>query len=128
MELEGKLCSGLGEGSAFTQLDWVVREFREKLGFIPHPGTLNLSLTGDAWQQASTLLRQTDGIAINPPPGFCAAKCFEVVLNERVKGAVVLPEVSGYPAGKLEIVAPVPVRQELSVRDGDCVKLRIDIK
>jgi CTP-dependent riboflavin kinase len=128
IELEGKLCSGLGDGAAFIRLEWVVREIREKLGFAPYPGTVNLSLTGHSWVETSARLRQAAGIAINPAPGFCAAKCFEAVLNDTVKGAVILPEVSGYPADKLEIVAPVGVKRELKLQDGDCVKLRIDIE
>lgn len=128
IELEGKLCSGLGDGAAFTRLDWVVREIREKLGFAPYPGTVNLSLTGRSWVEASARLRQAVGIAIIPAPGFCSAKCFEAVLNDRVKAAVIVPEVSGYPADKLEIVAPVGVKRELELQDGDRVKLRIDIK
>jgi riboflavin kinase len=128
MELQGTLCSGLGEGASFTQLDWVAHAFREKLGFVPHPGTVNLNLTGDAWSKARARLRQTAGIAIIPPPGFCAAKCFAVLLNERVEGFAVLPEVPDYPANKLEIVAPVFVRRELNLRDSDCVNLWIDIR
>ena len=128
MALEGTLCSGLGEGALFTQLDWVVSEFGKKLGFVPHPGTFNLSMKGDLWVEASARIRQATGITIDPPPGFCAAKCFEVVLNDRIKGAAVLPEVTDYPANKLEIVAPVFVRRELGLQDGDSVKLWIDIK
>ena len=44
LEFGGTLCSGLGEGARFTQLPWAVREFRDKLGFEPYPGTLNLLL------------------------------------------------------------------------------------
>lgn len=128
MELHGTLCSGLGEGAAFTQLDWVAQAFREKLGFAPHPGTVNLSLTGDAWIKTRASLSQTAGIVIAPPAGFCAAKCFAVLLNEQLEGYAVLPEVSGYPADKLEIVAPVFVRRELKLQDGDRVNLRIDIE
>jgi CTP-dependent riboflavin kinase len=128
MELQGTLCSGLGEGATFTELDWVAHEFREKLGFAPHPGTVNLSLTGDAWMNARARLRQTAGVAIDPPPGFCAAKCFAVLLNEQVEGFAVLPEVPDYPANKLEIVAPVFVRRVLKLQDGDRVNLRIDIE
>jgi CTP-dependent riboflavin kinase len=128
MELQGTLCSGLGEGAAFTELDWVAHAFREKLGFAPHPGTVNLSLTGDAWLKARARMRQAAGIAITPPPEFCAAKCFAVRLNEQVDGFAVLPEVPDYPADKLEIVAPVFVRRELKLQDGDCVKLRIDVR
>jgi riboflavin kinase len=127
VELEGELCSGLGEGAIFTELDWVARAFRERLGFIPYPGTLNLSLSGEDWMQVRAMLFQAHGIPIEPPPGFCAAKCFAVTLNECVEGAAVLPDVSGYPADKFEIVAPVAVRRELGLRDGDRVRLRVKV-
>ena len=128
VELEGELCSGLGEGAIFTEIDWVARAFRERLGFIPYPGTLNLSLSGDDWAQARALLCRVPGIPIEPPPGFCAAKCFAVTLNECVDGAAVLPDVADYPADKFEIVAPVAVRRELGLQDGDRVRLRVKIR
>lgn len=128
VELEGRLCSGLGEGAAFTRLDWAAREFHRQLGFAPYPGTLNLSLSGEAWRAARTTMRHAKGMAIEPPPGFCAAKCFAVVINERFKGAAVLPEVADYPEEKFEIVAPVELRRELKLRDGDRVWLQLEIK
>lgn len=128
IDLEGRLCSGLGEGASLTQLDWAAREFREKLGFAPYPGTLNLNLTGGAWMAARSRLQQAAGIAIVPPSGFCAAKCFAVMINDRIEGAAVLPDVREYPADKFEILAPVAVRQELNLQDGDAVRLRIEIK
>ena len=42
--------------------------------------------------------------------------------------AVILPDVDGYPADKLEIVAPMAVRQELNLRDGDRMQLRVRIE
>jgi riboflavin kinase len=127
MTLEGHLCSGLGEGAMFTGLDWVARQFREKLGYEPHPGTLNLRLAGPDWALARNRMQAADGVAIEPPAGFCAAKCFEVLINDSVRGAAILPEVADYPADKLEIVAPVAVRQELRLKDGDRVRLRLCI-
>ena len=115
IELDGKLCSGLGEGARFTCLDWVETEFRKKLGFVPYPGTLNLSLDGDAWAVTRLMLKQAEGIAIDPPPGFCAAKCFEVLINDCTAGALVLPDVAAYPTDKAEIVAPLSVRQLLKL-------------
>lgn len=112
----------------FTQLDWVAREFQAKLGYVPHPGTLNLSLSGDAWTRLRGRLQRATGIVIDPPAGFCAAKCFEVLIDDRIKGAAVLPEVADYPADKLEIVAPVAVRRELRLSDGDPVTLRVRIE
>ncbi|MCM2251651.1 MAG: CTP-dependent riboflavin kinase [Ramlibacter sp.] len=127
LEVEGTLCSGLGEGARFTQLAWAAREFRDKLGFAPYPGTLNLMLSGADWTAARSRLQQAAGIAIVPPSGFCAAKCFPVTVNDRIEGAVVLPEVGNYPADKCEILAPVGLRQELDLRDGDAVRLRVEI-
>lgn len=121
------MCSGLGEGARFTQLPWAMREFRDKLGFAPYPGTLNLRLPGADWAAARSRLQQAAGIAIVPPEGFCAARCFRVTVNDRVEGALVLPEVGDYPADKCEILAPVAIRQQLGLRDGDAVCLRVEI-
>lgn len=123
--LEGCLRSGLGEGAGFTSLDWVASQFRAKLGFVPYPGTLNLSLRGGDWESARQAMDQARGIAIEPPAGFCAAKCFTLVIDGRIEGAAVLPEVPDYPGDKLEIVAPVAVRDALRLSDGDCVTLHL---
>lgn len=128
LEFGGTLCSGLGEGARFTQLPWAAREFRDKLGFEPYPGTLNLLLSGTDWEVARSHLQRARGIAIVPPEGFCAARCFRVTVNERVEGAVVLPEVGDYPADKCEVLAPVGLRQRLDLRDGDAVRLRVEIR
>lgn len=127
IELEGRVCRGLGDGALFTQLDWVVREMRGKLGFAPYPGTFNLAMSGPVWADARSRLRQAAGIAIDPPAGFCAAKCFPVVIDGRIEGAAVMPDVADYPDDKFEILAPVGVRQELDLRDGDAVRLRVEI-
>jgi CTP-dependent riboflavin kinase len=125
--LEGRLCRGLGEGAVFTALDWVEHQFRAKLGFRAYPGTLNLHLAGSAWDTARAAMRAAPGIAIDPPPGFCAAKCFAVLIAERIAGAAILPDMPDYPGDKLEIVAPVAVRQELRLNEGDRVKLQVHI-
>jgi CTP-dependent riboflavin kinase len=125
--LDGRLCSGLGEGAGFTSLDWVEHQFRDKLGFWPHPGTVNLNLAGSDWDTARNAMQAAAGIAIEPPPGFCAAKCFAVLIAGRIEGAAIIPDIEDYPADKLEIVAPVAVRQELRLDDGDRVTLQVRI-
>ena len=117
--LQGLLCSGLGEGAGFIALEWVGRQCRDKLGFQPHPGTVNLRLSGQDWAAARDAMQCAPGIVIDPPPGFCAAKCFAVVIDGCVEGAAILPEVDAYPEDKLEIVAPIALRQALHLRDGD---------
>ena len=126
--LQGHLCSWLGEGAGFTALDWVEHQFHAKLGFRAYPGTLNLNLAGDDWDTARAAMQAAAGIAIEPPPGFCAAKCFAVRIAGRIEGAAVLPDVADYPTDKLEIVAPVAVRRELRLNDGDRVTLQLQIE
>lgn len=126
VEFEGRVCSGLGEGARFVALDWVGREFRRQLGFDAWPGTLNLRMAGEAWQRWRRGLATRAGIVIAPPPGFCAARCFVVKLDGRVRAAAVFPEVSAYPDDKLELVAPLELRAALALRDGDRVRVRVE--
>lgn len=126
VELEGVVCSGLGEGARFTTLEWVADEFRRRLGFAAWPGTLNLKLEGARWRAWRSGLAERPGIAVQPPPGFCAAKCFAVVLDDRVRAAAVFPDVAGYPEDRIEIVAPVALRAALGLADGDRLRLRLE--
>ncbi len=122
--LTGVLASGLGEGASFTRLDWARAAFVARLGIDPHPGTVNIALVDAAECATWARLRARPGIAIPPPdPAWCAARCFAVTIAGRIPGAVVLPEVSSYPADKVEVIAAVGVRDALGLRDGDPVVL-----
>ncbi len=125
--IEGIVCTGLGEGSIFTQLDWVREEFKSKLGYAPFPGTFNLSVESNEWLDLRKNLMSLPGIEITPPFGFCGAKCFAVDLGKNIRGAVIFPEVSDYPTDKFEILAPMAVREALKVKDGDVVQVRLEI-
>ncbi|KAI5913073.1 CTP-dependent riboflavin kinase [Azoarcus sp. PA01] len=125
--LTGVVTRGDGVACRFTSLDWLVEEFRMKLGFVPHPGTLNLHMSGPRWRAARQRLAAASGIAITSPTGFCGARCFRVRLAGRIDGALVLPDVAHYPSHKFEIVAPVPVRATLGLGDGDRVALRLEL-
>ena len=123
--ITGVIFSDLGQASSFMALDWVQKALRDGLGFSPFPATLNLRLESDqamaVWQEGKSEMR---GIDIIPPdPSFCKARCFLVEIEGKQKGAVLLPEVEGYPANKVEVIAPVRLKDELRVRDGGRVTL-----
>lgn len=106
-------------------LDWVQEVLLEKLGFSPYPGTLNLRLESEsemaAWRQVKG---QMKGIDIAPPdPSFCLARCFLVKIEGKYPGAVLRPEVDGYPQDKLEVIAPVRLKDQLRIEDGDRITL-----
>jgi riboflavin kinase len=127
--LEGRLCSGLGEGAGFTALDWVEHQFHAKLGFRPYPGTLNLNLAGERLGQRHALrCRLPRALPSSRRPASAPRSALPYDRRPRIEGAAVLPDVADYPADKLEIVAPVAVRQELHLNDGDRVTLQLQIE
>ena len=125
----GKAVKGLEESNSFMEVPWVKEQFVLKLGFTPYPGTFNLEIEdGESlirWQEA----KKREGIEIVPKEnGFCNARCHRVVVADKIEGAIVVPEVSGYPDSKLEIIAPDPIRSELALTDGDLVKVEIVVE
>lgn len=127
LELTGTVASGLGEGTFFTQLDWLVEFFRCRLGFVPYPGTFNFKMQGAPWEQGRAQLLQTPGVEVSPTVGCCGAFCYPIKLTGGVSGVAIFPDVPGYPTDKLEVVASVNVRQTLAVIDGDELKIFIDV-
>ena len=120
-------CDTVKKARLWLTAQGVEHQFHAKLGFRAYPGTVNLKLAGSDWDAARDAMQVAAGIAIEPPPGFCAAKCFSVLIDDSIEGAAILAEVEAYPADKLEIVAPVAVRQKLRLNDGDSVTLRLQI-
>ena len=114
-------------------LDWVQRVLRERLGFTPYPGTLNLRLPSDQevalWNDVRKSIR---GVDIPPPePSFCRARCLlariEGLPQDRADGmevAVMVPEVDPYPADKVEVIASFHIKESLHIDDGDRLTLQ----
>ncbi len=127
VELEGVARSGIGEGTGLTQLEWVQQQFMEKLGMKLYPGTFNLEMSGAAWQKTLAEIKKSEGVEITPPEGFCRAKCFPVLLEDKIRGVLILPEVSDYPAEKLEVIAEVSVTESLSVEEGSRIKIYLQL-
>jgi FMN phosphatase YigB (HAD superfamily) len=123
--LRGRVVTGKGEAEGFTKLPWVRRQVAERLGFDLYPGTLNLRV--ERPKDASRWLerRQQAGLPIEPSPGFCAARCFPVSVEGRFPGAIVLPEVPGYPTNVAEVIAPIALRAALPAQDGDELTLAL---
>ena len=113
--LKGRVFSGGGRGSLFVNLPWAKKQFKEKLGFNPYPGTLNLQLPS---RTDIENLRKAEGVKIEPQEGFQSGRCFKALVMEKIWGAIVIPDVQGYPPDLLEILAPVNLRKALELKDG----------
>jgi len=121
--VKGEVFTGLSEGKRFIKLPWVRRQIEGQLGFEPHPGTLNLSVSSDI--RMGNLLEKFKGRGILPEKGYFLGRLYKALIVGRVPGAVIRPEVPGYPENVIEIVAPICLREELHLRDGDLVEVKI---
>lgn len=123
--LKGRVFSGLGKGSEFLKLPWVRRQIKEKLGFNPYPGTLNIKIDEPFPLRDNS--EQVDWVEITPEPGYCRGKCIKCYIDE-IECAIVLPKIAGYPADVIEVIAPINLREKLGLRDGDILTVVILLK
>jgi len=127
--LEGVLFTGLGEGAYYVTRDKYRKQFMEKLGFDPYPGTLNLKLTSEYDTKARSELETYPGIEIegfkDESRTFGNVKCYPVVINNKMKGAVIFALRSHYNSSVLEIIAPTYLRSQLELKDGHKVKVEV---
>jgi len=124
IRVKGRVFSGTGEGAKFIKLSWVKDQIREKMGFTPYEGTLNLRLNGED-KKVKKALEEADSVIIVPESGYCRGKCFKARIMESVDGAVIIPEVEGYPDDVLEVIAPINLRERFRLKDGDYVELSL---
>jgi CTP-dependent riboflavin kinase len=131
-KLNGVIFSDMGRASSFMAVEWVQRVLEQSLGFVPYPATLNLRPNDlEDLRRWETLRKETRGIVLTPEhAGFCRAQLFPVEIQrtsngraKRARGAILLPDVSGYPEDKIEVVAPIRLKDEFGVRDGDQLTL-----
>jgi riboflavin kinase len=129
LTLEGVLFSGLGEGAYYISKDGYRKQFIEKLGFDPYPGTLNLKLTTDYDLKTMTEVESYPGVEIegfkNETRSFGSVKCYSAIINNKVKGAVLAAMRTHYNSSVIEIIAPTFLRGSLKLKDGNKVKVEI---
>ena len=127
--LEGTVFTGLGEGAYCTSKEVYRKQFIEKLGFEPYPGTLNLKLTADYDLKSRMELEAYPAVEIqgfkNEDRTFGIVKCYPAVIGNKIKGALISALRSHYDSSVLELIAPVNLRKQLKLKDGQKVKVEI---
>lgn len=125
--ITGKVMSGVGEGKYYVSLDGYRKQFIEKLGFDPYPGTLNLRISKEQ-MYFRRLLDEEEGILISgfktEDRTFGDVKAFRCRIDG-VEGAVIIPMRTHYSKEVLEIIAPVKLREKLGLKDGDSVEVEV---
>ncbi len=121
----GTVFSGNGEGRRFVGLPWVKRQIKEKLGFTPYAGTLNIRLSEENMLRKK-LLEKAEKFEIHPEKGYCTGFLIEAEID-RLGCGIVLPQVRGYPPDVLEVVAACNLRDRLGLSDGNTVSVDVTV-
>jgi riboflavin kinase len=119
----GTLISGSGGGRKYVELEWVKRQVKDKLGFDPYPGTLNLRLDSENVKRR-VVLEKNARLRLCHSEGYCTGLLFKAALDDLPCG-VVIPQIENYPENMFEIVASKNLKQELRLRDGDLVTVTV---
>ncbi len=134
IRLIGQVFSGLGEGRYYMMLEGYRRQFIEKLGFDPYPGTLNVRLK-DEHVRYKYYLMKLPGIYIH---GFedggrtyGGVKSFRAVVRangvELKPCAVLLIERTHHDFNVIEVISSYRIRDALKVSDGDEIEIIVHI-
>ncbi|MFT4884701.1 MAG: riboflavin kinase [Natronomonas sp.] len=142
VELAGVVTSGMGEGRHYISLSGYMEQFRDRLGYEPFPGTLNVDLDDDS-VRARARMDALDPVGIDGwedeertyGPAFCWPATIERVGPEgrrddvdgrRYEQAhVIAPERTHHGEDQLEIIAPDKLREELGLEDDDHVTIHV---
>ncbi|MGD0177423.1 MAG: DUF120 domain-containing protein [Candidatus Bathyarchaeia archaeon] len=124
---EGTVFSGLGEGAYYMSQEGYRKQFTEKLGFEPYPGTLNLRVRKEN-QEEVRMLEASPFILIegftDGNRSFGPAKCFHGKIADKMEGALIFPVRTHYSGDVVELISPEQLRKALHSKDGDTVKIR----
>jgi riboflavin kinase len=133
IDLHGSVTAGMGEGRHYISLPGYMEQFRERLGYEPFPGTLNVDLD-EASVRARTGLDAVDPIRIDGweddertyGPAFCWGATIEADGGRYEPVHVIAPERTHHGDDKVELIAPDRLRDELDLTDGESVTVRVE--
>ena len=129
IDVTGTLVSGMGEGKYYMSLKGYTKQFRQKIGYIPFPGTLNVKL--DKKEQIESL-RQLANLQGTHITGFSDGKrtygwvrCFACRINGKVDAQLILLERTHHDLSTIELISKFEIRKKLGLKNGSPMSIRI---
>lgn len=130
--LSGTVTSGMGEGRHYITLDGYMEQFRERLGYEPYPGTLNVDLTAESVRERPRLdalepvtIEGWESEDRTYGPAYCYPATLEVVGATYDRAHVIAPERTHHGDDHLELIAPDELREALDLTDGTEVTISV---
>jgi len=134
--LSGTVTSGMGEGRHYISLPGYMAQFEDRLGYTPYEGTLNVSLDREG-VHARPAMEAIEPIPIDGwedddrtyGPAVCYPVSVETGDGESYEPVhAIAPERSHHDDDQLELIAPVMLREELGLADGDDLTVHVEVE
>ncbi|RQG92080.1 DUF120 domain-containing protein [Natrarchaeobius chitinivorans] len=133
VDLAGSVTSGMGEGRHYISLSGYKRQFEDRLGYEPFPGTLNVDLREESVRRRGAL-STLESIPIDGweddertyGPAICYPATVETAGGDTYETAhIIAPERTHHDEDQLEVIAPEKLRDELGLEDGEHVTISL---
>jgi len=131
----GEVVEGIHEGGYYVSIKGYFDQFKNKLGFEPYKGTLNLKLSETDNSLLREKLKNVNPIVINgfkdQSREYGPVKCYDVHIsrfddkNNRRKAAILDIQRTHHKKNIIEILAKPYLREYFNLKDGD--KLIIEL-
>lgn len=132
IDFEGHIITGMGEGAYYMSLNGYKKQFKEKLGYEPYPGTLNIKLNSLLFIEAKKEMLKYPSIYIegfsDQSRTFGWVKCYPAYINDsmNINSSILILERTHYDDSILEIIAPFSIKEQFSLKNGDYIKLKVN--
>ncbi len=146
--IKGKIVTGMGEGSYYMSKKGYKDQFREKLGYEPFPGTLNVKLEEQIYKDIKREITSYPSIYIHgfkdENRTFGWVKCYPTILipgaqeNDKVwknnkqnyekmeiESSILLLERTHHNNSLVEVISPVCIKETASLKNGDIVTIEL---
>ena len=126
--LYGRVTSGRGEGRYYMSLKPYKKRFKKVLGYYPYEGTLNVRLLSEYRNLDTSKCLEVEGFEYQGKR-YYGVKVLPAKISKdefAVNGALIFPEKSKHPENIVEVISPLNLRNYLSLRNGDVVKIKIE--
>jgi len=122
--LKGRVFTGMQEGGFYISQNRYRKQFVDKLGIDPYPGTLNLRV--DPLKRKMFLQKKTpmniEGF-VSRNRTFGRLKCYMADVHG-IKSAITVPERTHYTEDTVELISNKNLRKALKLKDGSKVTIQ----
>ncbi len=127
VSLKGIVIAGLGEGKYYMSLEGYKTQFKERLGYIPFEGTLNLTVQPGQLEQFIAVLPslRIEGFS-TPQRTFGGLLAYPVTItlgSKKTLAHLIMPERTVHTKAVAEIICPIHLRKVWKFNNGAVVSL-----